>query len=164
VPPRIHLEKGAAEAIGEAVRAGWPLIIQDREYVERFEEARVDETRAVCRRRRSRALQRAARRGACPPPLDRFDELFGFSVVEVMACGTPVITHARGSMSEIVREGQNGFLVASADDAVSAPADIHRTELRASVEHRFDADRMVDDYLAVYRCVLELYRGRDTDG
>ena len=40
-----------------------------------------------------------------------FDEPFGFSVVEAMACGTPVIAHPRGSMAEIVRHGENGFLV-----------------------------------------------------
>jgi glycosyltransferase involved in cell wall biosynthesis len=168
---RIHREKGTAEAIDVAARAGLPLIIagiiQDREYFERFVEARVDGTAvryvgAVGHELRNELLGGAR---ALLHLID-FDEPFGFSVVEAMACGTPVITYARGSMSEIVREGQNGFLVASVDDAVnavSASADIHRTDVRASVEHRFDARRMVDDYLAVYRRVLELHRERDTN-
>ena len=46
--------------------------------------------------------------------LVNFDEPFGFSVVEAMACGTPVIARARGSMPELVRDGENGFLVDSA--------------------------------------------------
>jgi glycosyltransferase involved in cell wall biosynthesis len=49
-----------------------------------------------------------------------FEEPFGFSVVEAMACGTPVITHARGSMPEIVCEGTNGFTVGSVEEAVAA--------------------------------------------
>lgn len=96
-----------------------------------------------------------------------FNEPFGFSVVEAMACGTPVITHSRGSMSEIVRDGENGFLVASVDEAVHAvraSAGIDRRAVRASVEHRFDSNRMVDDHLAVYRRVIELHKARRTDG
>ena len=78
-----------------------------------------------------------------------------------------MITHARGSMPEIVREGENGFLVASVDeavDAVHASGGMDRLAVRASVEHRFDSNRMVDDYLAVYRRVIELHKARGTDG
>jgi glycosyltransferase involved in cell wall biosynthesis len=91
--------------------------------------------------------------------LVNFDEPFGFSVVEAMASGTPVITHRRGSMPEIVREGESGFLVDSLDAAVGA---VHRaahltpTRVRATVEARFDVNRMVDDYVAVYDRVLAL--------
>jgi hypothetical protein len=37
---------------------------------------------------------------------------------------------------------------------------LDRTAVRATVEHRFDADRMVDDYLACYHRVVELDRER----
>jgi glycosyltransferase involved in cell wall biosynthesis len=93
--------------------------------------------------------------------LVNFDEPFGFSVVEAMACGTPVVARRRGSMSEIVRDAQNGFLVDTLDEAVSAvhaSNALDRAAVRASVEGRFDANRMVDDYLAVYRRVVELHR------
>ena len=68
-----------------------------------------------------------------------------------MACGTPVIATARGSMPEIIRDGENGFLVASLDEAVAAVASLERLDRkrRASVGRaRFAVDRMVDDYLA----------------
>jgi glycosyltransferase involved in cell wall biosynthesis len=169
---RIHREKGTAEAIEVAMRSGLPLtiagIVQDREYFERYVKPRVDGTLVkyvgpVDRELRSELLGGAR----ALLHLISFDEPFGFSVVEAMACGTPVITHPRGSMSEIIREGENGFLVASLDEAVDAvrvSAGMDRLAVRASVEDRFDANRMVDDYLALYRRIIELHKARGTDG
>ena len=165
---RIHPEKGTVEAIDVAARAGLPLIVagivQDREYFERSVEPRLDGERVryigpVGPGGRGDLLGGAR----ALLHLVSFDEPFGFSVVEAMACGTPVIAHPRGSMPEIVRDGENGFLVASLDDAVAAvhaSAGMDRTAVRASVEHRFDCNRMVDDYLAVYHDVLTLHRAR----
>jgi glycosyltransferase involved in cell wall biosynthesis len=169
---RIHPEKGTAEAIEVARRAGLPLtiagIIQDSDYFERFVEPRIDGTRVsyvgpVARERRSDLLGGAR----ALLHLIGFDEPFGFSVVEAMACGTPVIAHPRGSMPEIVRDSENGFLVESIDEAVAAvraSADLDRVAVRISVERRFDADRMVDNYLAAYHRVIELQKARRTDG
>jgi len=168
---RIHPEKGTAEAIEVATRAGLPLtiagIVQDSEYFERLVEPRIDGTLvryvgAVGRELRGELLGEAR---ALLHLID-FEEPFGFSVVEAMACGTPVITHSRGSMPEIVRQGENGFLVSSVDEAVGAvraAAGMGGLAVRASVEHRFDSNRMCDDYLALYRRVVQLHRARGTD-
>jgi glycosyltransferase involved in cell wall biosynthesis len=165
---RIHPEKGTAEAIDVAQSAGVPLVIggivQDRGYFERLVAPRVDGERVayvgpVGADRRGELLGGAR----ALLHLVRFDEPFGFSVVEAMACGTPVIAHPRGSMSEIVRHGENGFLVTSVADAVAAVLganDLDANAVRASVEQRFDADRMVDDYLALYRRIVERHRSR----
>jgi glycosyltransferase involved in cell wall biosynthesis len=64
-------------------------------------------------------------------------------------------------MAEIVRHGENGFLVDSQEEAVAAvdaSSSLDRAAVRSSVEERFDTERMVDDYLAVYRRVVELHR------
>jgi glycosyltransferase involved in cell wall biosynthesis len=78
-----------------------------------------------------------------------------------MACGTPVIATARGSMPEIVRPGENGFLLESIDEApaaIVAAANLDRRAVRASVETRFAVERMVDEYLAVYHRIVKLGR------
>ena len=155
---RIHPDKGTVEALDVAERAGRPLliagIVQDRDYFDRLVAPRIDGNRAtflgaVGPERRGELLGGAV---ALLHLID-FDEPFGFSVVEAMACGTPVIAHPRGSMPEIVRHGESGFLVATREEAVAAvhaASSLDRAAVRSSVERRFDAGRMVDEYLAVY--------------
>ena len=160
---RIHPDKGTAEAIDVAERTGLPLVIagivQDRDYFEQLVEPRLDGDRVsyvgpVGPDRRG-ALLGGAR---ALLHLVNFDEPFGFSVVEAMACGTPVIATRRGSMPEILRHGENGFLVGTQEEAaaaVDAASYLDRAAVRASVEGRFGVERMVDDYLAVYQRVVE---------
>ena len=92
---RIHPDKGAAEAIDVAKQAGLPLliagIVQDDEYFERFVEPAVDGEAGHATSGRSVASARGALLGGARALLHliNFDEPFGFSVVEAMACGTP---------------------------------------------------------------------------
>jgi glycosyltransferase involved in cell wall biosynthesis len=89
--------------------------------------------------------------------LINFAEPFGLSVIEAMACGTPVIATRRGSMPELIEDGVNGFLVDGIDQAVAAierVGELDRATVRASVAQRFSVERMADDYLALYRRVL----------
>jgi glycosyltransferase involved in cell wall biosynthesis len=160
---RIHPDKGTAVAIDVAARAGCRLviagIIQDGDYFARSVEPHIDGDRVVYLgpvgpEQRQRVLGDAA---ALLHLID-FDEPFGFSVVEAMACGTPVIAHRRGSMPEIIQNGVNGFLVATvgeAVDAVEACRHLDRGAVRRSIEEPFAAARMVDDYLSLYHRVLD---------
>jgi len=64
-------------------------------------------------------------------------------------------------MVEIVRHGENGFLVDTQEEAVAAvdaSSSLDRAAVRASVEGRFDIERMVDDYVALYEHVVALHR------
>ena len=89
--------------------------------------------------------------------LGQFEEPFGLSVIEAMACGTPVIAYPRGSMPELIDDGVTGFLVDSFDEAVAAIdriGEIDRASCRRAVEERFTVGRMADKYEALYRCLL----------
>ncbi|WP_369059163.1 glycosyltransferase family 4 protein [Caulobacter sp. 73W] len=160
---RIHPDKGAAEAVELARRTGRSMtmagIVQDQGYFERDVAPGIDGERirfigAVGGAERARTLGRAR----ALLHLINFDEPFGLSVIEAMACGTPVIAMNRGSMSELIDHGITGFLVESLDEAADALAridTIDRAACRAAVEARFTVDRMVDGYLDVYRRLLK---------
>lgn len=159
---RIHPHKGTAVAIEVARRAGRRLviagIIQDQAYFDAEVAPHIDGVAVeflgpVGAADRSTTLGGA---GALLHLID-FDEPFGFSVVEAMACGTPVIANARGSMPELIDDGRTGFLVDDADAAVEAVAPagtLDRAAIRATAVARFDVERMVDDYIDVYHQVL----------
>jgi glycosyltransferase involved in cell wall biosynthesis len=159
---RIHPDKGTATAIDVAARAGLPLVIagivHDRDYFTRWVEPRIDGERVTYLGSVGPELRQEVLGGArALLHLIDFDEPFGFSVVEAMACGTPVIAYSRGSMPEIIRHGVNGFLVTgdeATDDAVAAAAGLDRAEVRRSVAENFGVDRMVDEYLDLYHRVL----------
>jgi glycosyltransferase involved in cell wall biosynthesis len=156
---RIHPDKGVEEAIEVAARVGLPLmiagIVQDRAYFERRVKPHVDGERVTYAGPVGPAMRDELLGGAkALLHLINFDEPFGFSVIESMACGTPVIARRRGSMPELVRDAENGYLIDSLDEAVHAVGFAERLDrrvVRASVEHRFDVKRMVDEYLALYQ-------------
>ena len=156
---RIHPDKGAAESIETARRSGRRLIIagiiQDQKYYDKQVAPALDGRDVIYRgplggEARTNALGSA---GALLH-LVNFDEPFGLSVVEALACGTPVIAANRGSMPELIDHGVTGFLVNSVDEAVAAIGrigDLDRAACRAAVSARFTVDRMADRYLELYR-------------
>ena len=159
---RIHPDKGVAEAIAVAKSVGLPLVIagivHDRDYFEREIAPQVDGDRV--------------RYVGSLGPVDRdellgsalamlhlveFAEPFGLSMIEAMACGTPVVARRRGSVPEVVDEGVTGFVVddvAGAIEAVRRVGRLDRRAVRARAAERFSRDRMVDDYLRVYERIL----------
>jgi len=85
-------------------------------------------------------------------PID-WPEPFGLVMIEAMACGTPIIAYANGSVPEVIEHGVTGFLVDDLDDAVRAVEripTISRRRCREVFEERFSARRMAHDYVAVY--------------
>ncbi len=163
---RIHIDKGAGQAIEIAKKSGMKLImagiIQDSQYYEKNIRPFIDGSSVIYvgsagPEKRDSLLGNAY---ALLHPIN-FDEPFGLSVVESMACGTPVIAFNRGSMPELISHGHNGFLVQTVDEAVAAVHDIpiiKRSACRRAVEERFTADRMAEDYIDVYRRILKMTR------
>lgn len=160
---RIHPDKGTHLAIELARRAGVPLliagIVQDHAYFRELVEPQigVGDVRylgAVGPAERDRLLGGAL----ALVHLIGFAEPFGLSVVEAMATGTPVIAFPLGSMPELVRHGETGFLVGNLDEAVEAVgrvASLRRHDCRADVEARFTASRMVADYAELFTRLVE---------
>jgi len=159
---RIHPHKGTAAAIEVAHRAGRPLvlagIVQDQGYFDAEVAPHIDG-------RNVRYLgpigpeQRDDLLGHADALLHMvsFAEPFGLSMVEAMACGTPVVARPLGAVPEVVEDGRTGFLVDTVDEAVTALGRLDRIDraaCRAHVEARFSVDRMVDGYLEVYRSLV----------
>jgi glycosyltransferase involved in cell wall biosynthesis len=167
---RIHPDKGTAHAIEIARRAGRRLVIcgivQDARYFAEQVEPHIDGDRVVYLGSVGPAV-RAEVLGAAAVLLHpiAFAEPFGLSVIEAMACGTPVVAYRLGSMAEVVDEGVTGYLVdvnadgrhreiAAAVATIGPATQLDRTAVRARAEQRFGVDRMVTDYLRVYEQVL----------
>ncbi|CAN5407720.1 glycosyltransferase family 4 protein [soil metagenome] len=159
---RIHPDKGTAHAIDVARSCGRRLdiggIIQDHDYFRDEVEPHLDDEHVRYLGPVAAADRSAVLGGAhALLHLIDFDEPFGFSVVESMACGTPVIAHRRGSMYEIIDHGVTGYLVddlSGAVEAVTAVTELDRRAIRAATVARFDVAAMVDEYVDVYRSVL----------
>jgi len=159
---RFHPDKGAGCAIRAARAAGRRLVmagpVQDQDYYEAevapfVDGDRVEQLGVVGGAQRLRALGQAR----ALLHLIGFDEPFGLSVVEAMACGTPVIAYNRGSMPELIEHGVTGFLVDTLDEAVDAIGrigEIDRAACRRAVAARFSVERMADAYLALYERLI----------
>jgi glycosyltransferase involved in cell wall biosynthesis len=159
---RIHPDKGAAESITAAHRSGRRLImagiVQDQNYHNEQIAPALD-NRSVVYLGPVGGAARGKILGSARALLHliNFDEPFGLSVVEALACGTPVIARNRGSMRELIDDGVTGFLVDSLDAAVAAVGrigEIDRAACRAAVSARFTVDHMADRYLDLYRSIL----------
>jgi glycosyltransferase involved in cell wall biosynthesis len=140
-------------------------IVQDQQYFDERVAPRLDGERvsfigAVSTEERSELLGGA---DALLHPI-AFEEPFGYSVVEAMACGTPVVAFRRGSMAELIEDGKTGFLVDDVPGGVAAvdvAATLDRAAIRAQAVARFGVARMVDEYLQAYAEVLRLRSVRD---
>jgi glycosyltransferase involved in cell wall biosynthesis len=90
----------------------------------------------------------------------QWEEPFGMVMIEAMACGTPVVATRRGSVPEIVWDGETGIVldaragIEQIAEAIHAAVDVDPARCRASVRLRFTRAIMADGYEAVYRSVL----------
>ncbi len=159
---RIHPDKGVAEAIALARRTGMRLVIAGiihddayfrREVAPHLDDDRVRYVGSAGPAERDKLLGNAL----ALVHLVNFAEPFGLSMIEAMACGTPVIARRRGSVPEVVDDGVTGYVVDDLEGAVRAVEQVgtlDRAQIRARCAQRFSRDRMVGDYLEVYRDVL----------
>ena len=158
---RLEPLKGAHHAIAIAAASGRRLVIAgnqvptaedyfDREIAPHVDGRQVRYVGPVDDKQKSEVLGEAA---ALLMPVT-WEEPFGLVMAESMACGTPVIGFAAGSVPEVVRDGVSGYLcrtVAEASQAVARLDRLARTAVRAECEARFSDRVMVDAYEGLYR-------------
>jgi glycosyltransferase involved in cell wall biosynthesis len=159
---RLERIKGVHTAIEIARRANRRLVIagnrvESRDGTEYFEsevrphldDRRVTYVGPVDDAMKNRLLGGAA---ALLMPIE-WEEPFGIVMVEAMACGTPVIGFARGSVPEVVDDGRTGVVVKSAEAAVLAldrVTSLDRRLVRARCEERFGYTAIADRYEQLY--------------
>ncbi len=161
---RISPEKAPDAAIRIAAKAGLPLKIAakvdrvDRDYfADRIEpllaQSHVEFVGEIGEAEKSEFLGNAS---ALLFPIDWL-EPFGLTMIEAMACGTPVIARRRSSVPEVIDEGVTGFIFETEDEAVAAVHRVRtldRARVRRTFEERYTARRMAEDYVRVYRRLL----------
>jgi len=159
---RIHPDKGVYEAIEVSKKTGVKLviagIIQDEEYFKTRVEPHIDGATveyigSVGPEKRAEVLGGAM----ALLHLISFNEPFGLSMIESMACGCPVIAYGLGSVPEVVKDGESGFIVKDINEAIEAVRKIKsldRDACRSYVEKHFTVETMAEKYLGVYKKII----------
>jgi glycosyltransferase involved in cell wall biosynthesis len=162
---RTSPEKGLAQAIHIAKRAGMPLKIAakiDKVDVDYFNHCikpelnhpLIDFIGEIGFGEKNEFLGNAA---ALLFPIN-WPEPFGIVLIEALACGVPVIAYPYGSVPELIEDGVTGFTVHDVDSAARAVHSLDRIDravCRRRFEERFTVSRMVQDYLAIYDRILK---------
>ena len=165
---RMSPDKGAHRAIAVAMQAGLPLKLAGKrhdpkeftyfhEFVEPHLVNGIEYLGEVSHGEKVELLQNAR---ATLFPIE-WEEPFGLVMIESMACGTPVIATRHGAVPEVIEHGRSGLIV---DDYRIIPAALEEADkldpydIRRYVEEEFSAERMVRDYLAAYRAIIEQRR------
>lgn len=167
---RIVPEKGVKEAIQVAMEADMRLLIigplypDHQEYFDQhikpFLNEKILYLGFIGREELVRYYQKAK---ALILPA-QWEEPFGLTTIEAMACGTPVVALRRGAFPEIIDDGKNGYVVDSLADMLDAIKKIHLISAQACRQHvveKFSIDQMVDGYEKAYKDILkQAARGR----
>jgi len=162
---RISPEKGLDQAIEIAKRCGIPLKIAakvdraDAEYYESIikpllQHPLIEYIGEIGYPEKTDFLGNAA---ALLFPI-QWPEPFGLVMIESMACGTPVIAYSRGSVPEMIADQVNGYIVSDIPGAVEAVKKLHRIDrgqCRRYFEQHFTAERMAEEYLALYSRLIK---------
>ena len=161
---RISPEKGLEDAVRVAQQAGFPLHvcgkIQDEDYWRRTCSSAPFGSVIYHGMLPHEGLSQILGRAMAMLVTPKWVEAFGLTVIEALACGTPVIAYDQGGPSEIVEHGRSGFLVpanhiGAMADAVGQIAGLSRAEARRRAEE-YSVSAMAEKIEQWVQSVLEL--------
>ena len=159
---RLTPDKGPERAIAAAREADTPLVIAgpvqpgNEEFFAQEVEPHIDgdQIRYIGEVGEEKADLYAGARALLMPI--RWPEPFGLVMTEAMACGTPVIAFPEGSASEIVVDGETGFVVEDEDAMAAAIGRLNGIDperCRESARERFDVAAVAEAYEQAYERV-----------
>lgn len=165
---RICYDKGTAESIKIAKALDLPLKIagkvdrRDQKYFDEEVKPYIDGKKIefvgeVNLEEKNKLYENAI---AVTYPIN-FDEPFGLVMAEAMACGVPLLALERGSVKELLVDGETGIICQSVDEIITRYpeiASIRPESLRARVEKLFGKSEMVKNYVRVYESVIESFQ------
>jgi glycosyltransferase involved in cell wall biosynthesis len=164
---RIIPEKGVVDAIDVAEATGHRLIIigptydDKRAYFDDYIKPRLNEKIIYLGYLdNDKVISYFAHAKAFLNPI-QWEEPFGVTMIEAMACGTPVIAYKRGSIPEIVTNNKTGFVVNTKRQMIAAVKKIdtiNRRDCREQVEARFSIEKMLDHYEAAFLKIVKEQR------
>jgi glycosyltransferase involved in cell wall biosynthesis len=153
-------QKGTHLAIEIAARAGVPLLLAGQPHDQDYYRDRVQ---PLVRRHGilevgpvggARKVHLIARARALLFPI-QWDEPFGLVMIESLLCGVPVLSLRRGSVPEVIEDGITGLIADDPTELVAsariAETFFDRQRIREIARKLWNADRMADEYLMVYR-------------
>jgi glycosyltransferase involved in cell wall biosynthesis len=161
---RITPEKGVKEAIQVAKESGHRLLIVgpvshgSQDYFNQYIRPELNERILYLGRMDQDLLPKYYQKAKAVLTPIQWEEPFGLTSVEAMACGTPVISLHRGAAPEVIEDGKTGFVVHSISEMVEAVGkidQINRMDCRKHVETKFSTKQMVDGYERAFHKLLE---------
>ncbi len=165
---RIHPQKGPVQAIEIAKKTNRKLIIAakidplEQDYFDQDVKPLIDgkQIKFIGEVEHEQKVKLLKNAYAMVSPI-QWDEPFGITNIEAMVCGTPVISMSRGSIPEILIDGQTGYLCHTIAEMIKRVGEIdkiNRLDCRRHVEENFTAELMAKDYLNTYEQVMHKSR------
>jgi glycosyltransferase involved in cell wall biosynthesis len=161
---RITREKGVKEAIQVAKASKHKLLIigpidnGSQDYFDQFIKPELNEKIMYLGRMDQDQLPTYYQNAKAVLTPIQWEEPFGLTTIEAMACGTPVISLRRGAAPELIIDGKTGFIVdtiAEMIEAVGKIKQINRYDCREHVEKHFDINQMVDSYEILFQDIID---------
>jgi glycosyltransferase involved in cell wall biosynthesis len=160
---RISQQKGIKEAIDITKKLGTKLVImgshgENDPYWENDIKPQIDGKQIIYKGfiTQKETFEIVKKAKAYILPL-QWEEPFGLTMIEAMACGTPAVVFDRGSAKEVIDNGKSGFVVQNEQQMIDAIKDINkinRKSCREWVENNFTIDKMTENYEKVYEKIL----------